>query len=695
MMDRSRELNMFRDTMQILEQGFYEKNGKRVELKLSREDMETIRVYLPEDVRKEGSDPDFSLPFVIGRCGHDCENKDSFGYAREKLGKGFEFDRNRKGLLVLNLANPINPGGGVRRGARAQEEDLCRKSSLLISLESETARKYYEYNRNLNTYMGSDALMITPYVEIIKDENGELLDDTVVVSVLTCAAPMITGGKEGMSEEEYESMVYKRIVGMLKCVAHLGYRKLVLGAWGCGAFGNDAHVISDLFYRALKNLEYNDLREKDLFDGVYFAVLDRTPDQYNYREFCRNFTQENFYREEARTHIDKAKERIKATEVNLDRIRGCLIGGAVGDALGYPVEFKKEADIFSKYGEKGITEYVLDPKSGKALISDDTQMTLFTACGLLVGDTRGALRGIRAEPRCYVARAYSDWYDTQYFSFEDFAKEKQKSEYRCSSWLMDVPELFVRRLPGNTCLSALEGRRSKYPSIDEPVNTSKGCGGIMRVAPIALDYRGDELGELDKEGAELAAITHGHSLGYMPAAVFTHVINRIVYGKKQPLKDIILEARDTAARIFAGDEHLKELTNIIDLAVELSGNSEADLDNIHRIGEGWVAEETLGIALYCALRYKDDFSAGIIASVNHKGDSDSTGAVTGNILGALLGYDAIEEKWKADLELHDVIMEMADDLCHGCQMSEYDWDYQDEDWERKYIHMRWKDQLLG
>ncbi|MCR4640601.1 MAG: ADP-ribosylglycohydrolase family protein [Lachnospiraceae bacterium] len=386
---------------------------------------------------------------------------------------------------------------------------------------------------------------------------------------------------------------------------------------------------------------------------------------------------------------------MKATEVNLDRIRGCLIGGAVGDALGYPVEFKKEADIFSKYGEKGITEYVLDPKSGKALISDDTQMTLFTACGLLVGDTRGALRGIRAEPRCYVARAYSDWYDTQYFSFEDFAKEKQKSEYRCSSWLMDVPELFVRRLPGNTCLSALEGRRSKYPSIDEPVNTSKGCGGIMRVAPIALDYRGDELGELDKEGAELAAITHGHSLGYMPAAVFTHVINRIVYGEKQPLKDIVLEARDTAARIFAGDEHLKELTNIIDLAVELSGNSEADLDNIHRIGEGWVAEETLGIALYCALRYKDDFSAGIIASVNHKGDSDSTGAVTGNILGALLGYDAIEEKWKADLELHDVIMEMADDLCHGCQMSEYDWDYQDEDWERKYIHMRWKDQLLG
>ena len=81
-----------------------------------------------------------------------------------------------------------------------------------------------------------------------------------------------------------------------------------------------------------------------------------------------------------------------------------------------------------------------------------------------------------------------------------------------------------------------------------------------------------------------------------------------------------------------------------------------------------------------------DHSAGIIASVNHKGDSDSTGAVTGNILGALLGYEAIEEKWKKDLELSDVILEMADDLCHGCLMSEYS-PCRDEDWEMKYIHL--------
>ncbi len=102
-------------------------------------------------------------------------------------------------------------------------------------------------------------------------------------------------------------------------------------------------------------------------------------------------------------------------------------------------------------------------------------------------------------------------------------------------------------------------------------------------------------------------------------------------------------------------------------------------------------KETLGISLYCSLRHQDSFSAGVTAAVNHDGDSDSTGAVTGNILGALLGYHAIEEKWKQELELFDVILEMADDLCYGCPMSEYS-DNDDPDWCRKYINLYWREQ---
>lgn len=209
-----------------------------------------------------------------------------------------------------------------------------------------------------------------------------------------------------------------------------------------------------------------------------------------------------------------------------DAIRGCIFGGAVGDALGYPVEFYQEDAIFSRYGFDGITEYDKDPGIGKALISDDTQMTLFTANGLLFGDTRGCMRGIQANPRSYVAMAYRDWYMTQTSTMEEVNKQGRYTEHRGISWLLDVPELYHRRAPGNTCLDALEremdGERYK-DYVAEQRNRSKGCGGIMRVAPIAANYQKD-IEWLDMEGAQLAAITHGHSLGYMPAAVQVHII---------------------------------------------------------------------------------------------------------------------------------------------------------------------------
>ncbi len=687
---RNDNIEMLHDTLRILKQGSYKVNGKTVELKLSIKAMETIHVLLPEDVQDICSRTDFKKVCVMGRCGHGCENMDSFAAARQQYEKfSYMFRNDTKPLLVLNLASPVHPGGGVRRGARSQEEDLCRKSSLLLSLESSHAAKYYEYNKNLNSHMGSDAMMFTPEVEIIRDENGTLLDETVIVAVLTCAAPMVTQGREGMSEDEYRNMVYNRIMGMLKCAAYFGYKNLVLGAWGCGVFGNDAHVISDLFYRALKEMEFNGMCEKDFFRRIDFAVLDRTDEQYNFKEFYRNFSFDNFYRDENQKENDAVLQKIKETEVYLDKVRGSLFGGAVGDALGYPVEFLSEEIIFSRYGKNGIREYELDPESGKALISDDTQMTLFTANGILILDTRDSMRGNGGFPHDYIPMSYLDWLRTQEMTFEESRNQPRGYKEGCISWLSDVPELYSRRAPGHTCLSAL----SKYKNDEIPQNNSKGCGGIMRVAPLALkDYSNVQIEKFDREGAEIAKITHKHSLGYMPAAVLVHIIRRIVYSKEQQsLKEIVIEARDTVADIFAGDSYLKKLTEIINLAVMLSENGESDLDNIHQIGEGWVAEETLGIAIYCSLRHQNDFSAGVTAAVNHRGDSDSTGAVTGNILGALLGYDAIEEKWKSNLELADVILEMADDLCHGCRMNEYS-HYEDPDWIRKYMNMQWKDE---
>ena len=686
-------INMLNDTMAIMDRGYYEVNGKRVNLKLSEKERKEIFVFLPKDVKRISDNKDFQHVHVMGRIGVGCVNMDSYSLAIKRYSDcSYMFSKKSKPILVLNLANPVNPGGGVRRGSKAQEEDLCRKSSLLLSLESLEASVYYKYNKSLNTYMGSDAVMITPQVEIIKDENGDLLDESVIVSVMTCAAPMLRDGMEGLTDQEYRDMVYGRITGMLKVAAHLGYEVLILGAFGCGAFSNDAHVVSDLFYKALKEFDYDGMKAKDFFRRIDFAVLSRSADQYNYKEFARNFS--DFYREEDAEDVADALERVKETEVNLDRIRGSLVGGAIGDALGYAVEFLQEDQIFRKYGCEGITEY--DLVNGKALISDDTQMTLFTANGILVGDTRLSMRGIGGDPKAYVPNAYLDWLKTQESDINSVNHHERYTEKGGYSWLLDVPELYVRRAPGNTCLSALETRAKEgYVDsfINSPINRSKGCGGIMRIAPLALKYRSGEnfygdIEQIDMEAAELSAITHSHSLGYMPSAVVSHIISRILCSyDEMSLKDMVLEARDSVSKLFAGDKNLPVLVDIINRAVRLSEKADADdLDNIHALGEGWVAEETLGIALYCALKYQNDFSKAMITAVNHKGDSDSTGAVTGNILGALIGYTAIDSKWKKNLELLDVILEVADDLCHGCQMSEYS-HYQDPAWITKYMHM--------
>lgn len=339
---------------------------------------------------------------------------------------------------------------------------------------------------------------------------------------------------------------------------------------------------------------------------------------------------------------------------SIDKFRGCMIGGAVGDALGYAVEFIREEHIFSRYGIDGITEYLL--KNGKALISDDTQMSLFTANGLLLGHKmfmKNYLKNIR--------KMYLCWYRTQNESYS-----MQDKQLYCK--LLNIPELYNRRSPGMSCLSALEyGAKG---TIKHPVNDSKGCGGVMRVAPIGLYFSDKKTGydSSDMLGAEAAALTHGHELGYIPSATFVHIV-RAVTEKDIAIKEAVLDSVQSITRLFTKAEYINDFADIIQRAVTLSETENDDLIAIHQLGEGWVAEETLAIAVYCALKYENDFDKAIRAAVNHNGDSDSTGAVCGNIIGAYLGYDAIPQKYKLHLELHDLIVKTADDLYNGNETS--------------------------
>ena len=377
--------------------------------------------------------------------------------------------------------------------------------------------------------------------------------------------------------------------------------------------------------------------------------------------FCHRCSRGIFFKDHFCGYCGAKSRFWKEEDAELqNRIRGSLTGGAAGDALGYAVEFMGENELFGKYGKGGIRAYSLDSVSKKALISDDTQMTLFAAEAIIKWLSAQANGGADDSLRSYALQSHLDWLDTQQSTFERTGKQF------FPHGLMAERRMFACRAPGITCLSALHKRRNQKQTADsfiaDKINNSKGCGGVMRVAPVGMLKYG-EIRQIDNEGAEFAAITHSHSLGYMPAALLTHIIHSILYSDAgNTLQDIVEDALDAVAGLFRDDAHIGELVEIIRLAIELSENDARDLDNIHRLGEGWVAEEALAIAIYCCLRYPYDFSQCIITAVNHKGDSDSTGAIAGNIIGAYLGYDEIEEKWKEDLELSDVILGVADHL---------------------------------
>lgn len=364
---------------------------------------------------------------------------------------------------------------------------------------------------------------------------------------------------------------------------------------------------------------------------------------------------------------------------DLNRIEGCLVGGAVGDALGYAVEFSTLSEIIRKFGESGIKRYELD--GGLARISDDTQMALFTANALLFGETRGQMRGIGAGPAGYFTEAYLDWYETQ--------TEKYPLRDYHSSWLVNFREFFSRRAPGGTCMSALQaGGRG---TVERPVNNSKGCGGVMRVAPIGVYFAGKahwEQEKVDMAGAKAAAVTHGHELGYIPSAALVHIVCQLASAEKPDVFAAVLSSMEAMPKLFPEAGFMRYYLDLMDKAIDLSQKDVDDRNAIRQLGEGWVAEETLAIAVYCAIKHADSFEDAIVASVNHDGDSDSTGAVTGNILGTALGYTSIPDHYLEKLELRDIIEEISEDLYNDCQMSEYS-DYRDPVWESKYIYVNY------
>ena len=385
------------------------------------------------------------------------------------------------------------------------------------------------------------------------------------------------------------------------------------------------------------------------------------------------------------------RENPKLTPRTKDQVLGCMVGGAVGDALGYAVEFSSYGSIVKQYGEKGITRYALD-RHGLAQISDDTQMSLFTAAGILLGMTRGYMRGIMGRIDTYCRFTYLDWLHTQEWT-------SRHEDARVDSWLMDVPELYSRRAPGNTCLSALHSIEEGK----EPRNNSCGCGGVMRTAPLALLNQLHGYSDGDKLycnmcAAEAARITHKHPLGFIPSAILNDILMQILEDSgrrriEEYVEEALLRLHEIVSQEDEGKKYgelwpdeIRKQKRLLKKALDLAATDIEDHYAIESIGGGWTGHEALAIAIYSAAKHRDSFEDAVVSCVNHSGDSDSTGAICGNIMGCLLGRNAIPAYYTEKLELLGVIEEMANDLYTGCIISEYDHygSPEKERWNMKY-----------
>jgi ADP-ribosylglycohydrolase len=280
-------------------------------------------------------------------------------------------------------------------------------------------------------------------------------------------------------------------------------------------------------------------------------------------------------------------------------------------------------------------------------------MTLFTAEGLLRAYVAGGAGGGLAAVAPYVANAYARWLATQ-------DRVPGVAEFDRDGWLFAVRELFEQRVPGASCLTAIErmtrlGERAR--------NESKGCGGVMRSAPVGLWCARLDAGVSPERiarralelGSELAGLTHGHPTGRLAAGAFASLVALIVLDVALP------DAIGTVKALLRRHPGHEETLRAIERAETVASRGIPRAEALVELGEGWNAEEALAIALASALA-APDYETGVRLAVNHDGDSDSTAAIAGNLLGALHGVESIPKRWLIGLELRRVVLEIADDL---------------------------------
>ena len=241
------------ETLRICKERSYEVNGNTVRFpEGAYEEAEVITPQMGDALLAK----EMTAPERTAMCRIVIKNSDTYA-----AGRGYE------NALVMNFANAHNPGGGFRLGATAQEEALCRCSTLYGSITSQKASEMYKYNNTHVSSVESDYMLISPDVLVFRDEQLNLLEQPFRTSVVTAPAPNRFGAAMLASPAKIRETFLRRIRIILKAATERDYRNLVLGAWGCGAFGNKPEDVAEYFRMVIV-----DEKLGMHFDEICFAI---------------------------------------------------------------------------------------------------------------------------------------------------------------------------------------------------------------------------------------------------------------------------------------------------------------------------------------------------------------------------------------------------------------------------------------
>ncbi len=355
--------------------------------------------------------------------------------------------------------------------------------------------------------------------------------------------------------------------------------------------------------------------------------------------------------------------------------RGCLLGLAVGDAMGYTVDGRTLTEIREDYGPNGLLGY--DLVNGYADVTSYTQLAAFTCNGLLLGLTRGQMQGKMAPFVRYIGLSHREWAASQ---------RLWGRPDKTFCWLIRKKEMCRRHCMDTWMLDTLGRERLGTP--EEPANHFTSPGSITAAVGVGLFFNPENMNqaEIDRLGAEAVALTHGSPLAFLPGAMIAHLVSRVLRDTDISLRELVQQSMDAFYDQFGSQYgQADEVCALVRQALALTQDtSVTPVDAMERLRCENGAQVLAG-AVYACLMGEKDFDTAMIIAVNHSGRSAAVGALTGAILGARMGEEAMPEFYLECLEPAQLLQELADDLYQGCPMEMGDIFY-DDDWDRKYLH---------